>query len=247
MVVKSQIKLIKSLQQKKYRVQNRLFVAEGLKTVRELLESPLKNYKVYATEISGLEEHGGNMELVGEADLKKMSGLTTPNKVLGVFHIPVPGPIDYSGWAVALDDVRDPGNLGTIIRLCDWFGIRDLICSPNSVDCYNPKTLQATMGSIGRVNIVYTDLQAVLAEAPTTVYGAFMDGESVYGTSFPKSGILLMGNEANGISKEIAAIVRNRVGIPQFGAATTESLNVATATAILLSEVRRPGGQITQK
>lgn len=247
MVVKSQIKLIKSLQQKKYRVQNRLFVVEGLKTVRELLRSPLRIYKVYVTEISILGENVENIELVSEADLKKMSGLATPNKVLGVFHIPEPGPIDYSGWVVALDDVRDPGNLGTIIRLCDWFGIPHLICSPNSVDCYNPKTLQATMGSIGRVNIVYGDLRSVLAEAPANVYGTFMDGESVYGVTLPKSGILLMGNEANGISEEIGAMVKNRVGIPQFGAETTESLNVATATAILLSEVRRSGTPITQK
>jgi TrmH family RNA methyltransferase len=239
MVVKSQIKLIKSLQQKKYRIQNQLFVVEGIKTVGELLKSPLKIYKIYVTEASILGGIGENIELVSESDLKKMSGLATPNKVLGVFHIPKSRPIDYSDWVIALDDVRDPGNLGTIIRLCDWFGIPHLICSPNSVDCYNPKTLQATMGSIARVNIIYRDLGSVLLEAPTTVYGTFMDGEAVYGMSLPEAGILLMGNEANGISEEIGAMVHKRVGIPQFGAETTESLNVATATAILLSEVRR--------
>src|SRR5690606_24998689 len=224
MVVKSQIKLIKSLQQKKYRIQNQLFVAEGIKIVGELLKSPLEIYKIYVTEDSILRGLGENMELISEADLKKMSGLTTPNKVLGVFHIPVPGPIDYSGWAIALDDVRDPGNLGTIIRLCDWLGIPHLICSPNSVDCYNPKTLQATMGSISRVNIVYRDLGLVLSEAPTSVYGTFMDGAAVYGMSMPKAGILLMGNEANGISEGLGAMVHKRVGIPQFGAETAESL-----------------------
>lgn len=239
MVGKSQIKFIKSLQQKKYRVQNQLFVAEGIKTVGELLRSPFKAYKIYVTEASVFEGIGDVVELVSESDLKKMSGLATPNKVLGVFHIPKPRPIDYSGWIIALDDVRDPGNLGTIIRLCDWFGISHLLCSLNSVDCYNPKTLQATMGSITRVNIVYKDLRSVLDEAPTTVFGTFMDGESVYSLSLPKAGILLMGNEANGISNEVEAMVQKRMGIPQFGAKTTESLNVATATAILLSELRR--------
>ncbi|HUH46786.1 MAG TPA: RNA methyltransferase, partial [Arenibacter sp.] len=210
MVVKSQIKLIKSLQQKKHRLQNRLFVVEGIKTVGELLKSPLKIYKVFVTEDAVLGDIGENIEVVGESELKKMSSLATPNKVLGVFHMPKPRPIDYSDWVVALDDVRDPGNLGTIIRLCDWFGIPHLICSPNSVDCYNPKTLQATMGSIGRVNIVYTDLGSVLSEAPTTVYGTFMDGEAVYGMSLPQAGILLMGNEANGISEKIGAMVHQR-------------------------------------
>lgn len=247
MVVKSQIKFIKSLQQKKYRLQNGLFVVEGLKTVRELLNSPIRAYKVYVTEASILGDIGADIETISESDLRKMSGLATPGKVLGVFHIPEPEPIDYSGWVVALDDVRDPGNLGTIIRLCDWFGIGQLICSPNSVDCYNPKTLQATMGSIGRVNVAYRDLGSALAEAPATVYGAFMDGEPVYLAPMPSTGVLLLGNEANGISDAIAALVHKRVAIPQFGGKTTESLNVATATAILLSEVRRSGNPIIQK
>ncbi|MDX1328753.1 MAG: RNA methyltransferase, partial [Arenibacter sp.] len=125
------------------------------------------------------------------------------------------------------------------IRLCDWFGVTDLICSPQTVDCYNPKTLQATMGSISRVNIVYQDLQAILAESGATAFGTFMDGEVVYGTTLPTSGILVMGNEANGISPEIESMVQQRISIPQFGPQTAESLNVATATAILLSEIRR--------
>ncbi len=239
MVVKSQIKFIKSLQQKKYRLQNRLFVVEGVKTVSELLDSTLKPYKVYVTDASIFKDDFKEVEVVSEADLKKMSGLSTPNKALGVFHYPEPKTIDYSGWVVALDDVRDPGNLGTIIRLCDWFGITDLICSSQTVDCYNPKTLQATMGSISRVNIVYQDLQAILAESGATAFGTFMDGEAVYGKRLPSYGILVMGNEANGISSEIENMVQQRISIPQFGPKTAESLNVATATAILLSEIRR--------
>jgi len=239
MVVKSQIKFIKNLQQKKYRTQNKLFVVEGIKTVNELLQSKLKVYKIYVTESSLLETNGNFVELASEADLKKMSGLSTPNKVLGVFYIPAPKEIDFTDWVIALDDVRDPGNMGTIIRLCDWFGIASLICSPNSVDCYNPKVLQATMGSISRVNLVYEDLQKVFGRTDVLVYGAFMDGKEVYNEQFPKSGILVMGNEANGVSAAVEDLVSKKISIPQFGAKTTESLNVATATAILVNEIRR--------
>ncbi|MCK0145229.1 RNA methyltransferase [Arenibacter sp. F26102] len=239
MVVKSQIKFIKNLQQKKYRTQNKLFVVEGIKTVKELLESTLKVHKIYVTDSTVLGLNNDFVELISEGDLRKMSGLSTPNKVLGVFHFPVPRQIDFSDWVIALDDVRDPGNMGTIIRLCDWFGITNLICSPNTVDCYNPKVLQATMGSISRVNIVYGDLQQVLGEIDIPVYGAFMDGTVVYTEQFPKKGVLVMGNEANGVSEAIENLVCKKISIPQFGAKTAESLNVATATAILLNEIRR--------
>ncbi|MCM4151515.1 RNA methyltransferase [Arenibacter sp. N53] len=239
MVVKSQIKFIKNLQQKKYRTQNKLFVVEGIKTVKELLESTLKVNKIYVTDGSVLGLNNDFVELISEGDLKKMSGLSTPNKVLGVFHFPLPKPIDFSDWVIALDDVRDPGNMGTIIRLCDWFGIANLICSPNSVDCYNPKVLQATMGSISRVNIVYEDLQLVFGQTDVPVYGAFMDGKAVYDEQFPKRGVLVMGNEANGVSGAIENLIVKKISIPQFGNKTTESLNVATATAILLNEIRR--------
>ncbi|MCK0189443.1 RNA methyltransferase [Arenibacter sp. F20364] len=239
MVVKSQIKFIKNLQQKKYRTQNRLFVVEGIKAVRELLNSTIKVHKIYVTDSSVLGLSGDFIEVISEGELKKISGLATPNKVLGVFHIPVPRPLDFSDWVIALDDVRDPGNMGTIIRLCDWFGVKNLICSSNSVDCYNPKVLQATMGSISRVNIVYGDLQKVLSKSEVPVYGAFMDGTVVYKEEFSKSGILVMGNEANGVSEAIEAVIGKKISIPQFGTKTTESLNVATATAILLNEIRR--------
>lgn len=239
MVVKSQIKFIKNLQQKKYRTQNKLFVVEGIKTVRELLNSSLKVYRIYVTDRTVLEFKGDFVEVISEGELKKMSGLSTPNKVLGVFHFPVAEPLDFSDWIIALDDVRDPGNMGTIIRLCDWFGIKSLLCSSNSVDCYNPKVLQATMGSITRVNIVYGDLKRIFSNSEVAVYGAFMDGVEVYKEKFPKRGILVMGNEANGVSEAIEALVEKKISIPQFGPKTTESLNVATATAILLNEIRR--------
>lgn len=240
MVVKSEIKLIKNLQQKKYRSQNGLFVAEGRKTVSDLLRSSYKVHKVYSTEASILEETQAESLLITQAELRKMSGLQSPNTVLGVFHIPRESPLDFQDWILALDAVRDPGNLGTIIRLCDWYGIGQLVCSPDTVDCYNPKTLQATMGSIARVKVVYAELERVFNQSGTPVFGAFIGGEPVYEADFPQSGILLMGSEAHGISDSLAKMVGRRIGIPPFGKPGAESLNVAMATAILLHELRRP-------
>ncbi|MEO9891545.1 RNA methyltransferase [Aurantibacter sp.] len=239
MVVKSQIKLIKSLLQKKYRSQHSLFVVEGVKTVKELLESDIINFQIYTTDLSLFDTDQSLVQQITEKELKQISNLKTPNKVLGVFQIPKTKIIDFSNWVVALDGVSDPGNLGTIIRLCDWFGIPNLLCSTNTVDCYNPKVLQATMGSIARVNVVYDDLSEVLRSVEKPIYGTFMDGKNSYKQEFLNSGILVMGNEANGISKKIESLCNHRISIPHFGYATTESLNVATATAIFLSEIRR--------
>ena len=240
MVGKSQIKFIKSLQQKKYRNQNGMFAVEGIKTVQELLDSNIEPYKIYSTSAELFQYLEDQIEIISEVDLKKISGLKNPNKVLGIFKIPQPRKVDENDWILALDDVRDPGNLGTIIRLCDWFGIKHLVCSEQTVDCYNPKVLQATMGSITRVNIIYTDLVNYIEKSELPVYGTFMDGNTVYSSKLPLKGILVMGNEANGISSEIENLVNSRVSIPQFGSNATESLNVATAVAIFLNEIRRP-------
>ncbi len=239
MVVKSQIKFIKSLQQKKNRAEQKLFVAEGSKMVLELYRSNLVPYKIYVSGpvLEGVD--GSFLERVTASELKQMSSLKTPNQVLGVFYKPTSIDVDFADWIVALDDVRDPGNLGTIIRLCDWFGIKHLLCSPHTVDCYNPKVLQATMGSIARVNIIYADLRVLLQNKDIPVFGSFMDGNPVYSENLPTSGILVMGNEANGISPEIEKLVTKRIGIPQYASKTSESLNVATASAILLNEIRR--------
>lgn len=239
MVVKSQIKLIKSLHQKKCRIRSGMFVVEGIKAVKELLGSHFKVHKVYATVEGELKDKTDLLEVITENEIKQMSSLKNPGKILGVFYIPKPEPVDFKDWVVVLDDVRDPGNLGTIIRLCDWFGIRHLICSPNTVDCFNPKVLQATMGSISRVNVLYAGLSGFLSNLEIPIYGAFMNGETVYNAKVPEKGILVLGNEANGISKEVEALVNAKICIPQFGEKTAESLNVATATAILLSELRR--------
>ncbi len=239
MVVKSQIKLIKSLQQKKYRIKNRMFVVEGIKMVQELLNSNFPAFKVYTTDLSNLEVEVNNVEIVSTSELRQMSGLKNPNSTIGAFYIPESKAVEFEDWILVLDDIRDPGNLGTIIRLCDWFGIKNLVCSKNTVDCYNPKVLQASMGSITRVNIVYIDLEDFLESVDSPIYGAFMDGNSVYEENLTKGGILVMGNEANGISKKVEKLISSKISIPQFGDDSTESLNVATATAILLNEIRR--------
>ncbi len=238
MLSKSQIKLITSLKQKKFRQQHHLFVVEGIKTITELLQSNFEIYALYTTET--LNSDAKNEIIISETDLKRISFLTSPNKALAVFKIPQPKRIETKGLIVALDAVRDPGNLGTIIRLCDWFGVENLLCSSETVDCYNPKVIQATMGSITRVHISYVDLVSFLNDYEGPVYGAFMEGENIYKTSLPQTGVIVMGNEANGISKKVDVAISNKISIPRYGnSQVTESLNVATATAILLSEFRR--------
>lgn len=238
MVTKNQIKLVVNLKQKKYRSQHGLFVVEGEKVVRELLAAKLKIHGLYV-DSPEKREIFPDAEVVGASQLKQMSSLKQPNGVLGVLRMPTAEMQTESDWVLVLDAVRDPGNLGTIIRLCDWFNIKQLVCSPDTVDCYNPKVLQATMGSIARVQILYTDLKTYLADTERPIFGSFMDGTSVYTEKLPKKGILVMGNEANGISEAVEALITKRIAIPQFGNQSTESLNVATATAIFLSEIRR--------
>tara|TARA_R110002073_G_scaffold161723_3_gene317371 strand:- start:18365 stop:19087 length:723 start_codon:yes stop_codon:yes gene_type:complete len=239
MLSKSQIKLITSLKQKKYRQQHKLFVAEGKKIILELLQSNLQLHQLYTTTIE-FDVLDDLVTQISDNELKKISFLKSPNTALAVFRIPDETPNDFKKLVVALDEVRDPGNLGTIIRLCDWFGVRDLVCSLATVDCYNPKVVQATMGSITRVNVNYVNLKEVLEAQNDDIYGAFMDGENVYETKLSSSGILVLGNEANGISDSIEKLVTKRISIPRFGELqATESLNVANAAAILLSEFKR--------
>ncbi|MCB4808677.1 RNA methyltransferase [Tamlana sp. 62-3] len=242
MLSKSQIKLITSLKQKKYRLQHGLFVVEGVKTITELLQSSFKLQKLYTTQSFKIDANNDTIDelLISESDLKRISFLTTPNTALAVFKIPKPSIIEETGLTLALDAIRDPGNLGTIIRLCDWFGIKNLVCSNQTVDCFNPKVIQATMGSITRVNISYVNLDSYLQKTKRPIYGAFMDGNNVYKKQNLTDGILVMGNEANGISETIEALITEKISIPRFGdVQATESLNVATATAILLSEFKR--------
>jgi len=240
MVSKNQIKLITSLQQKKYRKQEQLFFAEGVKVVQELLHSNFELQDLFTTKQDFLTVPKDKVHAISEAELKKISALTTPNTCLAVFKIPKAKEMVEKGLIVALDDVRDPGNLGTIIRLCDWFGIETLFCSEESVDIYNPKVVQATMGSISRVNVVYGNLETFLSQTKLPIFGTFMDGKNIYQEELPKEGIIIMGNEANGISTSVEKLVSDRIAIPRFGnLQVTESLNLATATAIILSEFKR--------
>lgn len=240
MVSKNQIKLITSLHQKKFRNAEKLFFAEGVKVIQELLQSNFELEHLYTTQHDFIEIPISKKTIISDLDLKKISALTTANSCLAVFEIPKPKAIEQKGLIVALDDIRDPGNLGTILRLCDWFGVEELVCSPTTVDIFNPKVVQATMGSISRVNVNYINLNSFLETAKLPVFGTFMDGNSIYKEPLPSEGIIVMGNEANGISESIEKIITQRLSIPRFGVLKqTESLNVATATAIILSEFRR--------
>lgn len=236
---KNQLKLITSLQQKKYRTLNNLFIVEGTKVVHEFLNSNFELERLFCVDNSSYE-NVEDLTQISELELKKISSLKSPNNVLAIFKIPKVNSILEDGFILALDGINDPGNLGTIIRLCDWFGVDQLICSTNTVDCYNSKVVQASMGSLTRVSIVYTNLENYLGNANLPKYASLMDGENVYKSDLPKNAILVMGNEANGISVSILNLLSNTITIPRFGEMQqTESLNVATATAILLSEFKR--------
>ncbi len=239
MLSKNQIKLIKSLSQKKFREQHGLFTVEGIKGITEFLNSSYQLHHIYTTE-AVFNCSQDDCTIVSDTDLKRISNLKSPNTAVAVFKVAEQQSIGTSGLIVALDAVRDPGNLGTIIRLCDWFGIKDLVCSKTTVDCYNSKVVQATMGSLTRVNIHYTNLEDFIKTSKLTSFGTFLDGKNIYSTGLPPEGIIVLGNEANGISDSLADYLDERITIPQFGdLKTTESLNVATATAITLSEFKR--------
>ena len=237
MISKNQIKFIKSLSLKKNRVKAQLFVAEGEKIVNELLNSKFEIEHIFATKhFSGINSsEKSSITLVSNEELSRISNLTSPNNVLAIVSFNKKEFENNTGITLVLDDVNDPGNLGTIIRMCDWFGVTELICSKNTVDCYNPKVVQSSMGSLFRVNVKYLVLATYLVDVETPIYGAYMNGIDVKGQKLPKHAHLLMGNEANGISDSIKKYITNKVKIKNIGK-NTESLNVAVATSILLHE-----------
>ncbi len=240
MLSKNQIKLINSLFQKKFRNKYNLFVAEGEKSINEIIKSNVKIKNIYGLKTFKDKYPELKIEEISQSELKKISFLKSPNQVLGLFEIPEMDNLKNKGLTLVLDEINDPGNLGTIIRLCDWFGVSQLVCSTNTVDYLNPKVVQSTMGSLSRVSIVYTDIEAFLINEKRPVYGAFLEGENIYKNKISTNAVLVMGNEANGISSSIEKIISNKITIPQFGDnQNTESLNVAMATAILLSEFKR--------
>lgn len=242
MISKTKLKHIKSLQVKKYRKQEQSFLVEGAKGVTELLKSSFEVEMVLATQ-DFIDRNTvplrGEVVIVNEADLLQTGTFQSNDAAVAVARMrpntkPDPTPGEF---VIALDDIRDPGNLGTIIRTADWYGLRHIVASPETADMYNPKVISATMGSFTRVNVFYTDLKTYIAESALPVYGAFMEGESIYHTVFSSGGLIVIGNEANGISADVEAMVTSRIAIPRRGNA--ESLNAAVATAIILDNVVR--------
>ena len=241
MISKNQIKHIRQLEMKKYRQREGLFVAEGPKVVGDLLTAGFTPKEIYA-----VENYQGaiqNIQTVTQDELCKISFLQHPQQVLAVFPIrtiPSSLPLLNGQLTLALDGVQDPGNLGTIIRIADWFGISTIFCSEDTADAWNPKVVQATMGSIARVNIIYTSLEEIIRNATVPVYGTLLDGDDIYQQQLSQEGIIVMGNEGNGISTTIRQMITRKLLIPRFRQGdTAESLNVAIATAITFSEFRR--------
>ena len=238
MLSKNQVKLIQKLHQKKYRNELNLFIVEGKKSINEFLQAGYTPQLLIATEAFTASVPQHLITPVSKDELRKVSTLQNPNEGLAVFEQPKYKGILQEGVIVALDNVQDPGNLGTIIRLCDWFGVETLLCNTQTVDCYNPKVVQASMGSLTRVAVHYLDLAAFLTTTALPVYTMDLEGENLYTATFPKDCILILGNEANGISSEVRALSNEVITIPRFSKhQRTESLNVAMAGAIILSEV----------
>ena len=238
MLSKNEQKKIRLLSEKKHRSKLGLFIAEGLKIVQELILEGYVFESIYSTKPIDFAP----FKLIDKSTLNKVSHLTNANSIIGVFKIPKSSNrFNTESFSLALDSVSDPGNLGTIIRLCDWFGINDIFCSPDTVDCYNSKVVQSSMGSIARVKCHYIDLSTFLSKSTLTVYGATLNGISHYDNLYNKKGILVLGSESHGISPQVLKEIDQYVTINSKGGGTkADSLNVATATAILLGEVFRP-------
>ncbi|HYG37322.1 MAG TPA: RNA methyltransferase [Cytophagales bacterium] len=247
MISKSWLKLIKSLQIKKFRTKEGLFLVEGAKSVLELLNSDFKIKAIFCT-ASFHEEHSIQLtnckniiEIVKEEALEGVGTFSTNNAAIAVVNVKPAEflSLEKNEFGLMLDEVKDPGNLGTIIRIADWYGIKKIICSRDCVDFYNPKVISSTMGSFTRINIFYTDLIEYLSTLrnPPMLIGAFMNGKNIHNYEFPDSGFIVMGNESSGISKEIEHYINEKITIPNFG--TAESLNVAIATAIVLDNMKR--------
>ena len=244
MITKAEIQIVRALADKRNRDELGLFVAEGEKLIEELRNSKLRVRRIYALE--GVFQ-GKDVEVVTPKEMERLSMLKSANNSLAVVEQPrymFDPAILNSNLVLALDDVQNPGNLGTIIRLADWFGISDIVCSPSSADCFNPKVVQATMGAILRVRVHYLDLPSLLHSAKAQgvpVYGTFLDGRNIYDCDLQQRGLIVMGNEGRGISAECASAITDKLFIPPYPAdcSGSESLNVAIATAVTCAEFRR--------
>jgi len=256
MLSKNQISQLKSLHQKKFRNEENSFIAEGIKVVNELLNSDFKVKQVYGTEeyfekLPAILKNKirAEFQLITEMELERISAMTSPNEVLAVAEIKtsetLPDALDKQ-LSFYLDGMRDPGNLGTILRIADWFGIQNVICSDDSVDCYNPKVVQASMGSLFRVNVTYTAPENFLSHihsfSDLPVYGTLMEGENLFEKQLSGNGIIILGNESMGIRPGLLSVINRRITIPRFSTADRvqpDSLNVSVAAAIVAAEFRR--------
>ena len=244
MISKNQIKLVRSLEKKKHRQEEGLFIAEGPKVVGDLLACHFRPRFIYLVPDPSLRERYADyadcITNITEEELCRLSFLQHPQQVLAAFELPTESCCKGIGGEVflALDGIQDPGNLGTIIRVADWYGIDTIYCSRDTADAWSPKVVQATMGSIARVHIIYCDLEQLLRETTLAIYGTVLDGNNIYAQQLAHEGIIVMGNEGNGISAPIRQLLTHRLLIPQMRPGA-ESLNVAIATAIVCSEFRR--------
>jgi TrmH family RNA methyltransferase len=236
-----QKQLIKSLQIKKYRKQEQSFLVEGAKSIRELMTSDFEIVMIVGTEayLSGIALEKVELIAVSEKELEALGEFQSNNAAIAVARIKpnLPLTVDDNEFALVLDDIRDPGNLGTIIRTADWYGIRKIIASAETSDFYSSKVISSTMGSFTRISIFYTELETFLKESKQSIYGAFLDGQSIHTTVFGKGGLIVIGNESLGISAKLNDLITNRITIPKYGDA--ESLNAAIATAIICDNLRR--------
>ncbi len=236
MLTKAEIKLVRSLAEKKHRQETGLFLVEGAKSVEEVLASDFETRFVIASAAFAKKIAGKTtrIEIVSQEELEKLGTLETNDTAIAVVKQKIAGTAERetSGITLVLDEVKDPGNLGTILRIADWYGVKHIIASKNSADFYNAKTISASMGSFTRISVAYEDLKEYFAKNTLPVYGAFLSGENIRGIAFPKDGVLVMGNESNGISKALEPFITKKITIPRHGRA--ESLNVAIATAVLL-------------
>jgi TrmH family RNA methyltransferase len=245
MISKNKIKYITSLQYKKFRQKYNKFIIEGHKSILDIVNSDYKIEEIYTSnfeKFSSIESSHSIIEITNE-EMKKISLLKTPSDSLAIVNIKETIKIIESNDDVilCLDDIQDPGNFGTIIRTANWFGIFNIVCSLNTVDLYNPKTLQSTMGAFANMNIYYIDLELYLQNNSKIIYGTFLEGENIYTSNLNKDCIIVMGNEGNGISEKIEKLITNKISIPNFAGdkLKAESLNVSVSTAVVLSEFKR--------
>lgn len=237
MVSKNALKQLGQLGQKKFRKEHGLFSVEGNKAIATFLAHDFELTHSFTVEKES--QNDLDAEIITLNDMKKLSNLNTPANYWAAFKLPQPKTFVSQPFNLALDGIRDPGNLGTIIRLCDWFGIHQLICSPDTVDCFNPKVVQASMGSLAKVHVHYVDVSSFISQNNLVAVGTDMQGESVYTTTLPANAVLVLGNEGQGISKGVKSVLQQSISIPSIGKPAAESLNVAMAAGILLSQFRR--------